>query len=79
MARFTLSIISEDRQILTVERPVRQDEYEMIIGAVDHWRKNGGVLVIADCIARDTRQIELELDIPVSLAEVRHERLLNDR
>lgn len=81
--KFTLTLVSDDRMILSTERQLTRYEFEGVLRTFDAWKKtDSAVLVLAECEVSDRRQAVVELDVrldpPASEAEVRHERLLLD-
>lgn len=77
MTRFALTIVSDDRVILSTEEAMSREDMEEVAAKFDDWRRDGRVaLILSDCEVRDVRQAEIELELgAVAEAEVRHERL----
>lgn len=77
MTRFVLSVISDTHQILTTTQKMSPEAGKQINAAYEHWKRQGGVMIITDCLVIDRHGVEIELDLTMSAAEARHERLLN--
>lgn len=78
MTRFVLSVLSNTHQILTTSEAMPPSAGPEIQRAFDAWKRQGGAMIISDCLVVDRHGVEIELDLSASAAEARHERLLLD-